>query len=681
MRKLPKPHFKSKSYNHLGESWKDEYHGMRLKQSPQVLSYLNAENSHTEKFFRPFKKLSNHLFREMKSTIKETDQSLPIRRGPYDYFNRTKKGKQYPLFCRKLIKGKKEEILLDLNTLAKKHPFLSLGGIAISPDHSMLAYSLDTTGSEAYTLHVINIKTRDAIGPNLIGMSGDFEWLEDNQTLIFSTLDATHRPDKIFLKNISASAKETQLLFHEKDEAYFVNLSKTKDRKFIVIESASKETSETHLFCSQMKNKKCQLVSKRKKGIEYSVEHRNGSLFILTNWKADNFRIMRCSLNKTARLHWKPFIKESSVTSITDIDVFSDFLVLYERQNASGQIRVVSFKRGKPLPLRLPEKIGAVGSGANPDFYAKSFRYSFSSPRIPESTYLYTVETKKRRLLRQKYAGPHFKSSSYRVERLNIPASDGVLVPVTLVYHRDTPMKQAAPMLLYGYGAYGIPMDPSFSSIRLSLLNRGFIYAIAHIRGGGDLGQNWYKAGKYIQKKNSFADFIAVSQALIQKKRTASDRLFIMGGSAGGLLIGAVLNQNPSLYQGALMHVPFVDVTHTMLDDKLPLTVTEYEEWGNPNLKKYFKAIRSYSPYDNIRAQNYPDIFITAGLNDPRVQYWEPAKYTARLRNHKTDNNVLLLKTHMGAGHQGASGRYDALQEYALDYTFILQSLSKHHSR
>lgn len=654
-----------------GAVWTDEFFWLRERDNPGVIDYLRQENSFTEAVMKPLEAFQETLFQEMKSRIKETDMSVPVRIGPYYYYSRTKKDCQYPLYARK--RGRldaPEELLLDLNALAEGHDYLSLGILKISPDHRYLAYALDTQGSEEYTIQIKDLKDGVLLPDTIEKSSRCLEWSEDGRYFFYITLDDAKRPWQLHRHRLGSEAREDRLIYTEADALFNMGLSKTRDRRFILLEIASSTTSETRLLQAANPEGEFKTFRKREKNLEYYLDHREDLFFIRTNLDAVNFRIMTAGEKEGSA--WQEFLPYQKEIKTEDIHCFHDFLVVEERERGLMRMRLCQFSTGKSHRIEFPETVYSAWSGQNPEYGQTAFRLHYTSLVAPPSVYDYHMVEERLELLKQTEVLGGYDSALYSTERLYAPSHDGIEVPISLVYRKDVPRDGRQPLLLYGYGSYGISMDPEFSSNRLSLLDRGVVFAIAHIRGGGDLGRPWYEDGKFLKKKNTFLDFIACAEFLIEQKWTCAEKLAISGGSAGGLLMGAVTNLRPELFHAVIAKVPFVDVINTMLDKSLPLTVGEYEEWGNPEDPAYFEYIRSYSPYDHVTEQRYPNMLITGGLYDPRVQYWEPAKWTARLRRKNKSKNLILLKMNMEAGHGGASGRYDYLREIALDYAFLL---------
>ncbi len=656
-----------------GQTWQDPYFWLREKTNPEVISYLRAENDYAEKILKPTESFQKKLYDEMLGRIKEDDLSVPVRRKGYFYYSRTVKGKAYSIYCRK--KGSldaPEEVLLDVNVLAEGVENFELGVFAISPDQKLLAYSWDNSGAETYTLQVKNLESGELLSEKIPATGTSLVWAADSRTFFYSTLDAMKRPYRLFRHVLGSSHEADVLVYEENDERFFLAAGKSKDEKIIYLSLQSKNTSEEHFLNAEKPTEAFQILAAREEGIEYSAEHENGRFLIVTNWNAVNFRVMETPAALSARANWKEWYPHRPEVKLEGLDAFKDYVVLYERTNGNTEIRVMHLKDRTEHKIDFGEEVYTSGAGSNPEYDSEVLRVGFASLLTPSTVYDYNMRTRKKELKKQQEVLGGYDSSKYASERVFAVSHDGTRIPVSLVYKKGLKRDGSAPAWLYGYGSYGISMDPVFSSGRLSLLDRGFVYAIAHIRGGGDMGRPWYDAGKLKNKMNTFLDFIACAEFLIREKYTSPSRLGISGGSAGGLLMGAVVNLRPDLFRAVILDVPFVDALNTMLDASLPLTVTEYDEWGNPQEREAFDLIRSYAPYENIRAQNYPHMLVTGGLNDPRVQYWEPAKWTAKLRATKKDNHLLLMVIHMGSGHGGPSGRYAFLKEIARDYAFMI---------
>lgn len=660
---------------HFGQRRVDDYGWLRQRDNPEVTAYLEAENAYTEAVMAHTQPLQETLYREFLSRIKETDLSVPVRRDEFYYYSRTEQGQDYPIFCRK--RGSleaAEEIILDVNTLATGHAYYDIGTVAISPDHQLLAYGEDTDGSETYRLRVKDLATGELLGVDIGNTAADVEWCLDSSSFYYTVLDATKRPYRVLRHRLADGAAEQ--VFEEADEAFFVRLSHSKDRRQIYISLGSHVTSEEYFLDAADPQATPTLFRSRQHGVEYSIEHREGEFWVLTNQDAVNFRLLRVPQEDYANEQaWREYIPHREQTKIEGFDLFRDFLAVYLRDEGLLKIRVFNLADDSHHDIAFAEEVYATYGAENPEYHSQVLRFVYTSLVTPRRVYDYDMAGREKTLLKEQEVPAGHDPQAYESHRLWATAADGVRVPISLVHKKGVQLDGANPCLLYGYGAYGISIDPGFSPTRLSLLERGFVFAITHIRGGGDLGEPWKNAGKLLSKENTFSDFIAAAEHLIEQGYTQPQRLAIMGGSAGGLLMGAVINKRPELFHCVVAQVPFVDVLNSMLDPSLPLTVIEYDEWGNPAEEAYFHAIHAYSPYDNVVAQAYPHSLIVAGLNDPRVPYWEPAKWCAKLRANKTNDSLLLLKTQMGAGHGGASGRYEALKELAFEYAFVLDRL------
>lgn len=653
----------------------DNYFWLREKANPEVRKYLEAENAYTEAMTKDLTPFADALYQEMLSHIKQTDLSVPVRRGEYLYYSRTEEGKQYPIQCRR--KGNMdtpEEVLLDLNELSKNHKFVGLGSFVVSDDQNLLAYTLDFTGFRQYSLQVKDLHTGQTM-PDTTDRVTSVEWASDNKTLFLTTEDAvTKRTDKLWRHVLGATALD--LLYEEKDELYEIGLGKTRDRKFLVLEISAKDTTECRYLRADHPGDNFTVFLPREKNHRYYVDHRAGLFYIRTNKGAKNFRIVTAPESDPDPNHWKTFLAHDKDVLIEGIDLFQDFAVAVEKWQALNRIRIHNFKTGAWETIEFPEPVYSAFPGGTPDFESKSFRYNYQSFVTPSSVYDYDTQTGKSTLLKRQEVPGGYDPSQYVSERAWATARDGVKVPVSIVYKKGFKRDGKGPLFLYAYGSYGIGMPVIFSSSRLAMLDRGMAYAIAHIRGGNEMGELWREDGMLMKKKNTFQDFIDTAEYLIEEKWTSKDRLVIEGGSAGGLLMGAVVNMRPDLFRAVHAAVPFVDVMNTMMDATLPLTVGEYLEWGNPNEKPAYDYIKTYSPYDNLEKRDYPAMLVTTSFNDSQVMYWEPAKYVARLRTLKTDANPLLLKVKMDpAGHGGASGRYDRLKDQSFEYAWLLSQV------
>lgn len=662
------------TYNN--EVYKDEYAWIKDKSNPEVIAYLEEENKYTKKMLSHTEEIQEKLYKELLGRIKETDSSVPEKHGDYYYYSRTEEGKQYRIYCRK--KGSldaDEQLILDLNEIAKHHEYTKLGCYKISPDHKYLAYSLDHNGYETFTLLFKDLETGEILEDKIENTCVTGEWSVDTSTFFYTVLDSAQRPYQIFSHKLKTDSKEDKLIYHEKDEAFYVNISKSNDNKYLFITMVSKTTSEAYYINAEKIDEEMKLIEPRKKDIEYYLEHKDGFFYIVHNYdNAINFKVSKVAVANPEQKNWTDVIPHNDNVRIDFIHCMKDYLVIYERSNGLKHIRIKNDT--VDYYIDFPEPVYTFEPAKNRDYNSNLLRFEYESLTTPESIYDFNMETKERELKKQYEVLGGYNPEEYQSERVFAPANDGTMIPISLVYKKGMQKTGNNLLYLYGYGSYEISIDPAFSSNRISLLDRGFVYAIAHIRGGGDMGRDWYENGKFLNKKNTFTDFINSAEFLIKEKYTSSKKLVIMGGSAGGLLMGAVTNMRPDLFKCVVSHVPFVDVINTMMDPALPLTVIEYDEWGNPNEKKYFDYMKSYSPYDNLEAKEYPEMFVTGGLNDPRVGYWEPAKYVAKLRKLKTDKNRLLMKIKMGAGHGGASGRYDYLRDIAEEFSFILDTFN-----
>jgi len=662
---------KTKTTNIHGTTLVDDYFWLREKANPAVLAHLQAEDAYTQTVMKPTEALQEKLYKEMLSHIKQTDTNVPYRSGNHFYYTRTEEGKQYPIFCRK--KGSleaPEEIVLDVNELAKGQKFMSVGLFLPSDDGNLLAYSTDNTGYRQYVLQVKDLRTGQLF-PERIERVTSFTWANDNKTFFYVTEDAvTKRSDK-FSRHVLGTDK-TDLVYDEKDELFDIGVGRSRDKAVIFLEAFSKTSTESRYLRADDPNGTPKVIIPRSPEHEYDVDYRNNLFYIRTNKGAKNFRIVTAPVNDPSEKNWKEFVPHNLAVKIEGVSLFADHAVLSEWEGGLQQLEVVNFKTNKHNRIAFPEPVYSAGLSANPEYNTSVVRYSYNSMVTPNSTFDYDMNTGKSTLLKQQEVPGGFDRNNYQSERVFATASDGTKIPMSMVYKKGVKMDGSAPLLLYGYGSYGISIPPTFSSTRLSLLDRGVIFVIGHIRGGGELGEEWRQAGRMMNKMNTFTDFIACAETLIKNKYTSKDRLVIQGGSAGGLLVGAVSNLRPDLFKAVVSQVPFVDVLNTMLDASLPLTTSEYIEWGNPNEKAAFDYMKTYSPYDNVAKKDYPATLVKVSVNDSQVPYWEGTKLVAKLRTMKTDHNPLLLKVNFGAGHGGASGRYDALRESAFDYAFML---------
>ncbi|KFF05853.1 protease 2 [Flavobacterium reichenbachii] len=654
----------------------DNYFWLNDRENSEVIDYLNQENSYYQNMTAHTKDLQGNLYEEMKSRIKEDDSSVPYFYNGYFYITRFETGQDYPIFSRK--KGSltaAEEILFNCNELAKGHAYFKLGGLSVSPDNKFASFGVDIVGRRIYSIQIKNLETGEILPDKIENVTGGSVWANDNNTIFYVRQDeVTLRADKVFRHKLNSDSKEDVLVFNETDDTFNVSISKEKSRKYIVIGSGSTLTTEYRILNSDNPNGEFEVFQPRVRGLEYSISHYQDSFYILTNKdKATNFKLMKTPENKTGKKNWVDVIAHREDVLLEDIEIFKNYLVVEERSNGLNHIRIMPWGDEPDYYLPFGSETYNAYTTTNIDFDTDVLRYSYQSLGTPSSVIDFNMKTKTKEILKeQEVLGGKFDKENYVEERVWATARDGVKVPISMIYRKGLKKDGKNPLLLYAYGSYGITMDTYFSSTRLSLLDRGFVYAIAHIRGGEDLGRQWYEDGKLLKKKNTFTDFIDCSKFVIDEKYTSSEHLYAEGGSAGGLLMGVIVNEAPELYNGVIAQVPFVDVITTMLDDSIPLTTGEYDEWGNPNNKKYYDYMLSYSPYDNVKAQNYPNMYVSTGLHDSQVQYWEPAKWVAKLRDLKINDKLLFLDTNMDAGHGGASGRFEALKDLAKEFSFLL---------
>ncbi|WP_456315322.1 S9 family peptidase [Pseudomonas shirazensis] len=672
----PKAKTISKTLKKHKETRTDNYFWLNDRENPEVIDYLNQENAYYQSMTSHTKGLQESLYEEMKARIKEDDSSVPYFYNGYFYITRFKTGQDYPIFSRK--KGSlsaDEEIMFNCNELAKGHAYFKLGGLSISPDNKFATFGVDIVGRRIYTIQIKNLETGEILEDKIENATGGSVWANDNNTIFYVRQDeVTLRSDKVFRHKLNTNSEKDVLVFNETDDTFNVSISKEKSRKYIVIGSGSTLTTEYRILNSDNPDGEFEVFQPRVRGLEYSISHYEDSFYILTNKdKATNFKLMKTPENKTGKKHWVDVIPHREDVLLEDIEIFRNYLVVEERSNGLNHIRIMPWNDEPDYYLPFGSETYNAYTTTNIDFDTDILRYSYQSLATPSSVIDFNMKTKTKEILKeQQVLGGKFDKENYIEERVWATARDGVKVPISMIYRKGLQKNGKNPLLLYAYGSYGITMDTYFSSTRLSLLDRGFVYAIAHIRGGEDLGRQWYEDGKLLKKKNTFTDFIDCSKFVINEKYTSAEHLYAEGGSAGGLLMGVIVNEAPELYNGVIAQVPFVDVITTMLDDSIPLTTGEYDEWGNPNNKKYYDYMLSYSPYDNVKAQQYPNMYVSTGLHDSQVQYWEPAKWVAKLRNLKTNNNLLFLDTNMDAGHGGASGRFEALKDLAKEFSFLL---------
>ncbi len=654
----------------------DNYYWMNDREDQEVISHLEKENEYYAKMTAHTTDFQSSLFEEMKSRIKEDDTSVPYKNNGYWYITRYEQGKEYPIYSRKKENLEApEEIIFDCNELAKGHEFFNLSSFSISPDNTLAAFSVDTVSRRKYTLQIKNLETGEILADKVDNTAGNSVWADDNQTIFYSKQDdVTLRSDKIFRHKLGETGEQDALVFHEEDETFSAYVYKSKSKEYIIIGCFSTLTSEFRTLKANNAEGEFAIFSPRKRGLEYSITHYGDSFYVLTNKDgATNFKLMKVSTDNTNSENWKEFIPHREDVLLEGMDIFASYYVLSERKNGLNELKIVRWDGEESYYLPFDSETYTANVSRNPDFNTEILRYSYNSMTTPRSTIDFNMRTKEKEIKKeQEVLGDKFNKENYLEKRVWATARDGIKVPISLVYHKDTQLDGDAPILQYAYGSYGATIDPYFSTVRLSLLDRGFVYAIAHIRGGQYLGRPWYEDGKLLKKKNTFFDFIDCSKFLIEEGYTSADHMYAMGGSAGGLLMGAVINMAPELYNGVVAAVPFVDVVTTMLDDTIPLTTGEYDEWGNPNEQEYYDYMKSYSPYDQVEAKAYPNMLVTTGLHDSQVQYFEPAKWVAKLRELKTDNHILLFDINMDAGHGGASGRFESLKEVAKEYAFLL---------
>ncbi len=654
----------------------DPYRWLRNREDPEVVAYLEAENAYLQTATAHTADLQESLFQEIVGRIQETDLSVPVRHGAYFYYDRIEEGRQYKVYCRKHGSlDAAEEVLLDLNALAEGEKYMRLGVYQVAPNHQVLAFALDRDGSEDYNLRFKDLATGELLPDSIKGVAYSFAWANDNRTVFYTLRDHARRPHRVMRHVLGTSPAEDEGVYRDDDERFYVSVGATRSRRFIVASSGSSLTSEHHVINADHPAGGFRVFKAREQGIEYDIDHHGDHIYVRTNHEAKNFRLLRTPIDDWDPAQWREVRPHRPRVKLEWIEPFADHMVVAEREAGMRRLQVIDLARGTERPIEMPESVYATFSDTNPTFDTTSFRFQYTSPVTPRTVFEYDLISGARTLLKQDEVRGGYDPDAYEAQRLFARARDGMAVPVTLVYKKGMARDGSSPCLLYGYGSYGATLDPYFSSSRLSLIDRGFIFALANIRGGGALGEGWHEDGRMLNKRSTFTDFIDVASFLVDQRFTTPERMVMQGGSAGGLLMGAVLNMRPDLFRAAVAQVPFVDVVNTMLDESIPLTVGEFEEWGNPKNQEFFEYMLSYSPYDNVEAKAYPRLLITAGLNDPRVQYWEPAKWAARLRATKIDDNLLLLKTNMGAGHGGASGRYDAYRELAFVYAFLLDAV------
>lgn len=654
----------------------DDFFWLNDRKNKEVIKYLKEENRYYDAMTAKYKSFEKSLFEEMKARIKEEDESVPYKYNGYWYIVKYEIGKDYPIYIRKKESlDNPAELLFDCNKMAEGRAYFRLAGLSVSPDNTMISYGIDYTGRRNYTLQIKSLITDEVFSDAIKNTTGSSTWANDNKTLFYTKKDVkTLRSDKIYKHKLGTTSKKDKVVFYEEDDTFGVAIYKSKSKKYLIIACYSTLTNEYHVLSADTPDEKFKVFQERIRGLEYSISHYDNQFYIVTNADgAVNFKLMKTHEATTFIANWQEVLPHRENVLLEDIEIFKDFLVVSERTDGLNHIRIMRWDGKDDYYLPFDNETYTAYTSTNVEFDTIILRYGYNSMTTPSSTIDFNMVTKEKIILKeQEVLGGKFDKENYESERIWATSSDGTKIPMSLVYRKGINKDGKNPLLIYAYGSYGLTIDPSFSSIRLSLLDRGFIYVIAHVRGGEYLGRKWYEEGKLLNKKNTFTDFIECSKYLIHQNYTSPEHLYAMGGSAGGLLVGACINEAPELYNGVIAAVPFVDVITTMLDDSIPLTTGEYDEWGNPKDKDYYDYIKSYSPYDNIKEQDYPNILVTTGLHDSQVQYWEPAKWVAKLRAKKTDTNLLLLKTNLKAGHGGASGRFEALKEDAEEFAFLL---------
>jgi len=669
----PKAKKIKKEFHEFGNTRIDNYYWLNQRDNPEVLDYLKAENKYTAKVMKKTEKLQEKLYKEIVGRIKQKDMSVPYDLHGYQYYTRYEEKKEYPVYCRKkLKKDAPEEVMLDGNKMAEGHHFFDIGSWEVSLNNQLLAYSIDTVSRRKYTIRFKNLVTGEDYTDKIPNTTGDITWANDNKTVFYAMKDETLRAYRIMRHHLGESPEKDVVVYEESDPTFDVFAYKTKSDKYLVIGSSSTLTTEYRILKADNPDGKFKVFQKRQREHEYDISHQGNRWLIRTNKDAKNFKLMETPEDKTSMKNWKELVPNRDDVLLEYIDVFRDFYVITGRKNGLRRFRVYDLKNNKDYYVNFDEKDYYASTSENPEYKSQKLRYGFTSLKTPMTTYDFDMISKETTLLKRQEVLGGYNPDEYTTDRLYAVARDGVKIPVSIVYKKGFSKNGSQPLLLYGYGLYGYSSESYFSSLRLSLLDRGFAVAITHVRGGEEMGRQWYEDGKLLKKKNTFFDFIDCAKYLIDNKYTSPDKLFAYGGSAGGLLIGAVINYEPELFKGVVADVPFVDVVTTMLDESIPLTTGEYDEWGNPNEEKYYNYILSYSPYDNVKAQDYPNILVLTGLHDSQVQYWEPAKWVAKLRDMKTDDNLVLLHTNMDFGHGGASGRFEQYKETALMYAFML---------
>jgi oligopeptidase B len=660
-----------------GDTRIDNYYWLNDREDPEVIAYLEAENAYIEAVMKHTIPLQDKLFEEIKSKIKAEDESVPYKKNGFFYYSRTVPEKEYYLVCRKKDNpGAAEEVMLDVNRMAEGFEYYAIGGTAVSPDNKILAFGVDTLSRRKYTIYFKNLETGEMLNDQIPLTAGGATWAADNKTVYYVLKDdVTLRSAKIMKHTLGTPAENDEEVFYEADETFSTFIYKTKSEKYLMIGSESTLTSEYRFLDAGNPGGEFKIIQPRTRGLEYQVEHFGNDFYIRTNLDAQNFRLMKTPVVKTGKENWTEVIAHRSDVFFEDFDIFKDYLVVSERKEGITQLRVLPWNGGEEYYIGFEEEVYTAFSNVNMEYDTEWFRFSYTSLTTPNSVFDFNMKTRERNLLKQEEILGGFDKNNYETRRIYATATDGTKIPMSLVYRKGLEKNGSNPALIYGYGSYGYTMDPSFRLSILPMLDRGFVYAIAHIRGGQINGRAWYEDGKLLRKMNTFTDFNDCAQFLIDEKYTSTEKLFAKGGSAGGLLMGACVNLRPDLYKGVIADVPFVDVVTTMLDESIPLTTGEFDEWGNPKEKEYYFYMKSYSPYDNVEAKNYPAMLVTTGLHDSQVQYWEPAKWVAKLREMKTDKNPLIFHINMDYGHGGASGRYQWIKDTALEYAFIFDQL------
>lgn len=660
-----------------GHTRLDEYYWLNERENPEVIAYLEEENAYTTAMMKHTEQMQTDLYDEIVGRIKQTDMSVPYKRNGYYYYSRYEEGKEYPLYCRKKDNlDADEKVMLNVNEMAEGHEYYELGGLSVSHDNKLIAYGVDTVSRRQYIIFFKNLETGEIYSDEIKNTTGSVAWAADNKTVFYTRKDeVTLRPDRIFRHILGDDPESDPVIFMEEDETFRVGVSLSKSMEYIILGSYSTLSTEQRFVKSDRPQDDFSIFQPRQKDLEYFISHYKDKFYIRTNYQAKNFRLMQTAVEKTSIENWQEVIAHREDVLLEDYDVFNDYLALQERKNGLTEIRVLNHDGLNDHYIEFDEQTYMVYLSTNLDFATDLLRYGYTSLTIPNSVFDYNMKSGESVLLKQQEVVGGYNPDEYFAERMFAEAADGVMVPISLVYKKGMLKDGKNPLVLYGYGSYGSSMDPYFSSVRLSLLDRGFVFAIAHIRGGEEMGRWWYEDGKLLKKKNTFTDFVSCAEFLIKEKFTDQEHIFAMGGSAGGLLVGAVVNMRPDLFKGVIAAVPFVDVVTTMLDESIPLTTGEFDEWGNPKDKEYYDYMLSYSPYDNVEKKDYPAMLVTTGLHDSQVQYWEPAKWVARLRSMKTDDNQLLLWVNMDYGHGGASGRFARYKEVALEYAFMIDQV------